>query len=235
MSVKNVNTNGKRRNKYMKRILAIMISLFIVLTSLSGCKSKDTNMRDSFTEFYSDTFEKNVFYTAANTEMSVASLYKENSSRNARVVLSLVLGASDKTRNLSYQWLQHSYDERKKDLRQCGNLVVDFAKNEGWKNDYYLFVKIIDIYDSCNIVYDYENDSIYIPNCEDTFIDMYQEFGTFSKENLSKTQVGKDFLIENGLATLKHNEIEYKSIFSYTVFIDNGEFKSYGEDDSFAK
>ena len=85
----------------MKRILAIMISLFIVLTSLSGCKSKDTNMRDSFTEFYSYTFEKNVFYTAANTEMSVASLYKENSSRNARVVLSLVLGASDKTRNLS--------------------------------------------------------------------------------------------------------------------------------------
>lgn len=64
---------------------------------------------------------------------------------------------------------------------------------------------------------------------------MYQEFGTFSKENLSKTQVGKDFLIENGLATLKHNEIEYKSMFSYTVFIDNGEFKSYGEDDSFAK
>lgn len=114
MSVKNVNTNGKWRNKYMKRILAIMISLFIVLTSLSGCKSKDTNMRDSFTEFYSYTFEKNVFYTAANTEMSVASLYKKNSSRNARVVLSLVLGASDKTRNLSYQWLQHSYDERKK-------------------------------------------------------------------------------------------------------------------------
>lgn len=77
MSVKNVNTNGKWRNKYMKRILAIMISLFIVLTSLSGCKSKDTNMRDSFTEFYSYTFEKNVFYTAANTEMSVASLYKK--------------------------------------------------------------------------------------------------------------------------------------------------------------
>lgn len=142
------------------------------------------------------------------------------------------MGASDKTENTTYQWLQHSHDERKTELRQCANLVIDFAKSEGWKNDYYLYVEITNIYDSCSIVYDYERDSIYIPNCEEVFIDMYKDFGTFSKKDLSETPTGKNFLIEKGLATIKHNEIEYNNIFSYTVFITNGEFRSYGNDDS---
>lgn len=62
---------------------------------------------------------------------------------------------------------------------------------------------------------------------------MYEKFNTFYKKDLEETQKGIDFLIENNLAYLKHNQVEYKSIFSYNVYINNdGEFENYGKDAS---
>lgn len=57
---------------------------------------------------------------------------------------------------------------------------------------------------------------------------MYEKFNTFYKKDLEKTQDGIGFLVNNNLAYIKHNQVEYESIFSYTVYIDNeGNFKSY--------
>lgn len=62
---------------------------------------------------------------------------------------------------------------------------------------------------------------------------MYEKFNTFYKKDLEETQDGIDFLVDKNLAYIKHNQVEYENIFSYTVCIDNERnFKSYGEDDS---
>lgn len=53
---------------------------------------------------------------------------------------------------------------------------------------------------------------------------MYEEFDTMYKKNLEKSQEGIDFLINNDLAYLKHNEIEYKSSIFSGVYIYDGEF-----------
>lgn len=143
------------------------------------------------------------------------------------------LGNETKNQDEVYNWLQLPIKERKADLRECAELVIKYAQNNNWKNDYYLYVDLANVYGGCNIIYDYEKDEIWIPNCENTFIEMYEKFNTFYKKDLEETQDGIDFLVDKNLAYIKHNQVEYENIFSYTVYIDNeGNFKSYGEDDS---
>lgn len=215
-----------------RKILCVVICVFLIITSLSGCSSKNSNMRDDFVEYHSDIFDKNVFTTVSNTKMAVMSLEKENTNSKPHIVLWITIGASNNLDEATNKWLQLSYDERKAELKHCGDMVVDYAKKQNWKNDYYLYVSVVNIYGGCDIVYDYELDTLYVPNCEDVFLQMYDKFGTFSEYNLADTETGKAFLIDNGLARLKHNEIEYTNLYGYTVFISNGEFKSFGDDDS---
>ena len=140
---------------------------------------------------------------------------------------------TEKNQDETYKWIQFTANEKKSDLKECANLVIDYAENSNWDNDYYLYISLTGIYSGCDIIYDYEKDELWIPNCENTFVKMYEKFNTFYKKDLENTQEGIDFLVNNDLAYLKHNQIEYTNILSYTVFIDNnGEFNSFGENNS---
>lgn len=214
-----------------------LILLFCVGVSLlSGCSAqKDIDNKADFLDFYSDVFDKYIFHTSENTEMYVVSLKKETAVNNPRVVLSLVVGISDD--ELTYQWLQKSPDERKPILRECAEFVIEYARNKGWKNDYYLYIVVDEAGNTdsgIDIVYDYENDVIWVPDAEENYIGMFERFNTFSMSEIAETQEGKDFLVENDFAAIKHNEIEYnRGTNSFTVYINqNGEFHTSGENKS---
>lgn len=216
--------------KFYKKLVMIFITslLFVIFSS---CSSNE-NLKEDFIDYYQEQLNDYTLTTTLNTEVVIVGLDKEHSTDNPRIVLNIGIGGNSKTSEQTCQWLQSSPDERKADLKECGDMVTKYAQDNNWSNDYYLYVMVSNIYDGCSIVYDYEQDKIYIPNCENTFLEMYQKFGTFYKKELEETQEGIDFLVENNLAYIKHNQIEYRNIFSYTVFISEGEFKSYGEDDS---
>lgn len=218
-----------RAKRYTQMIISITFILCLLSLMLSGCNSKPNDLKDDFIEYHSAKFEGSTLVTSSNTKMSVMSLNKESKNHVPRVVLWLHMDASDDEK---YQWLQLSYDERKEELKKCGELVIAYAKNQGWDNDYYLYVSIVGIFDGCDMVYDYETNSLYVPNCENTFVQMYQRFDTFEKEDLIGTDEGKEFLLKKGLATTKHGEIDFNSNIGYTVFICDGEFGSFGDDDS---
>lgn len=216
----------------IKKILLI-IFCFAILTILCSCNSSNRDLHSDFLNYYSDKFEKYIFHTPNGTEMYVLNLEKENIEHNPKVILHLSIGLTDD--ELKYQWLQKTPDKRKTELQYCANLVIDYAKNSGWKNDYYLYV----VADETNegygydMVYDYEQDKIYIPNSESIIIQMYEQFGTFDKSKILDIKDGKNFLLQNGFVTLKHNEIEtqYTSR-GYTVYILDGEFKESFKKDS---
>lgn len=198
-----------------------------LLVFFLSSRSSDENLRVNFADYYQEQIKNYTFTTTSNTELIIVGLYKEDSTENPKVILNIGIGESHEK---TYQWLQLSPEERKVDLRECADLVINYAKDNNWSNDYYLYIQAVEVYDGCNIVYDYENDTIWIPNCENKFIEMYEKFGTFYKKELKESQNGIDFLVENELAYIKHNQVEYRNIFSYTVYISDGEFKSYGED-----
>lgn len=63
---------------------------------------------------------------------------------------------------------------------------------------------------------------------------MYEKFGTFLEKTVAETQDGIDFLISNNLAYMKHNEVEFKKISSYDVYVHEDKFSSYDKDQSTA-
>ncbi len=165
--------------------------------------------------------------------MWVLDFEKEDVPHNARVVLSLVVGISND--EVKYQWFLKTPDERKAILRECSELVIDYAKANNWNNDYYLYINVDQTNESssCYSIYDYEKDEVWIPDTENVYTDMYQKFATFSQSKIADMDGGADFLIENGFATLKHGELETNhATNSYKVFILDGAFKEYGKEKS---
>ena len=109
--------------------------------------------------------------------------------------------------------------------------MISYAKDNNWNNNYYLYVTFEGDY--VTFVYDYEMDTLWIPNNIDTYKRMYEKFDTLAISDIAKTEKGKEFLVDNNLATIKHNEVEISySHPCYHVFISNGVFSSYGEDGS---
>lgn len=219
----------KKLNKFVL-LLCCCISIFLC----SACNSNNKDYKSDFLDYYSEDFNKYIFYTAENTEMYVVNLEKEEKDNNANVVLDLIVGITDD--NLKYDWMQKSPEERKTDLKSVAELVIKYANHKGWNNSYNLYI-VVDETDSTggiDTVYDYETNTIWIPNKEKIYANMYEKYSTFSLSEISEMQDGEDFLIENDLAYLKHNELEYiYTTNSFTVYINaDGEFKRINENDS---
>ena len=87
---------------------------------------------------------------------------------------------------------------------------------------------------SCDVVYDYEKDIIYIPNAENIYKEMFEQFGTFNVKDVAEADGGADFIVDNNLGYWKHNELETDYAISYTVYLHDGEFSEYGKDKSTA-
>jgi hypothetical protein len=177
-----------------------------------------------------------VFTTSRGTEMVAWWLQKQDAAA-PKVIFTIHIGASGDGSEIDkkqYDWIQLSVEDRKADLKECGDMVIEYAKNKKWSNNYYLYIATADLYGDCQVLYDYEADKIWIPNAEPIYKEMYEKFKTFNAKDLAETQEGIDFLLDNQLGYIKHNEIEYNLISSYDVYIHDGEFTSYNREESTA-
>lgn len=215
-------------NLSKKAILILSVVLSVI--TLCSCSSK-TDLKENFVDYHKNKLDNKTFITSTNKEMLIIDLEKENSS-NPKVILTVCVGGESSVNDVTYDWLQLSPEERKSELKECGDMLIQYAKDNNWSNDYYLYVNLCQIYDGCHIVYDYEQDSIWIPNCENTFIKMYEKFNTFYKKDLEKSQEGIDFLVNEDLAYIKHDQVEYNHTSSYSIYISDGKFENYNENDS---
>ena len=208
-----------------KKILALLI--VAATSSLFGC-GQDALNKGTLTQNYidySNSGEK-VFYTSAGTEYVIDTLEKEATEFEPNVVYSLYIGNTAPDQKV-YNWCTMPIEERKADLKECGDMVVEFAKSEEWDNDYCLYININQIYNGQDLVYNYETDSLYVPTTESIFMEMYEQFGTMHTKDLEEIDGGIDFLVNNNLAYLKHDEIEYKTPSPSGVRIYEGEFDSF--------
>lgn len=218
--------------KWSKRFLAL-IAISICIWGICACSSnKNDGLEQDYMDYYSDKIDGRVFTTSQGTEIVVCALDKQDVYA-PRVILSVFIGNTD-TQAKTYDWISLSADERKDDLRECGDMVVEYAKAKKWSNNYYLYITVKEIYGDCQVVYDYESDTIWIPNAEPIYEEMYEKFGTFLEKTVAETQDGIDFLISNNLAYMKHNEVEFKKISSYDVYVHEDKFSSYDKDQSTA-
>lgn len=220
-----------------KEKISIIVPIIICILCLCSCSNKtpDEKLTDSFLEYSlgeTDGKFNRVFTTSNGTEMVVSELQKEDVT-SPKVILSVDIGNID-FKNQIYQWITSPVSMRMDDYRECAEMVIKYAKNENWDNDYYLYVNTRNIYGSCDVVYDYEKDIIYIPNAENIYKEMFEQFGTFYTKDITEADNGSDFIIDNNLGYWQHNELEIKDVTSYSIFLHDGKFSEYEKDKSTA-
>lgn len=218
-----------------KEKISIIVPIIICILCLCSCSNKtpDEKLTDSFLEYSlgkTDGKFNRVFTTSNGTEMVISALTKED-TYYPKVLLSVEIGNTD-FKNQIYQWITSPVSMRMDDYRECAEMVIKYAKNENWDNDYYLYVNTRNIYGSCDIVYDYEKDIIYIPNAENIYKEMYEQFGTFYTKDITEADNGSDFIIDNNLGYWQHNELETKDATSYSIYLHDGKFSEYEKDKS---
>lgn len=218
-----------------KEKISIIVPIIICILCLCSCSNKtpDEKLTDSFLEYSlgkTDGKFNRVFTTSNGTEMVISALTKEDTYYH-KVLLSVEIGNTD-FKNQIYQWITSPVSMRMDDYRECAEMVIKYAKNENWDNDYYLYVNTRNIYGSCDIVYDYEKDIIYIPNAENIYKEMYEQFGTFYTKDITEADNGSDFIIDNNLGYWQHNELETKDATSYSIYLHDGKFSEYEKDKS---
>lgn len=222
----------KNKEKFL-----IIVPIIICMLCLCSCskKTSEEGMTDSFLEYSlgkTDDKYNRVFTTSNGTEMVVSELQKEDAT-SPKVILSVDIGNTDIKEKL-YQWITSPISMRMDDYRECAEMVIKYAKNENWDNDYYLYVNTRNIYGSSDVVYDYEKDMIYIPNAENIYKEMYEQFGTFYTKDVAEADNGSDFIIDNNLGYWQHNELETKDATSYSIYLHDGKFSEYEKDKSTA-
>lgn len=220
-----------------KEKISIIVPIIICILCLCSCSNKtpDEKLTDSFLEYSlgkTDGKFNRVFTTSNGTEMVISALTKED-TYYPKVLLSVEIGNTD-FKNQIYQWITSPVNVRMDDYRECAKMVIKYAKNENWDNDYYLYVNTRNIYGSCDVVYDYEKDIIYIPNAENIYKEMFEQFGTFYMKDITEADNGSDFIIDNNLGYWQHNELETKDATSYSIYLHDGKFSEYEKDKSTA-
>lgn len=230
-------------NKIYQKFL-IYATTFAFSLFLCGCKNDKNNKNDfldssyeflktdsAFFDYYNDEDE---IIEIDNMRFDLMSIKKEQNTSCSMVVMTIVIdGTSESIYQNKYDFIKKTDEEKFDVLKEVGDLLVDFAKSQEWDNDYYLYIDLERVPEN-DYVYDYEENVLYKPNNEELYINMYEKFQTFDKDELTKSQEGIDFLINNKMATYKHNEldIDYTPI-GFSVYIDNnGKFNSYGEENA---
>ena len=212
----------------MRKIMALFLS-FVLLFTFSGCETVDESAPD-FSEWleanHQEIYEEGDFVLDGLGEVVSLTLEKEESFFPS-VVLSFRIyeppfSSSPKT--------------IKNGLRDICEYVFEYAQYCEWDNDYNLYVCVQYFFDvSYYVTYYCETDELYIPSYKTRSLlsSAYDKFGTLDDEEICKTREGVNWLIENGLGYMKHNQFEfsgwgkYDNSVGYYCYISNNELKCY--------
>lgn len=217
----------------------VMIMTSLVLMSSCGSNSNDIYNKDPFLAYMRDEGyidKKDGKFTVvmpSGNEIDydiMRPLAKDKKSEH--VVLSMGFYAGR-----GHSWVTEcSNSDKKKDLAFLGDCVIGYAKANGWSNDYDLYIDAEAPYSNCDYVYNYETDSLYVPESEEIWIDAYEKCGSWLRGELEDTPEGQEWLIDHGLGEIKHGEFESKDNYSmtssYNVRVYDGEFYEHGENHS---
>ena len=217
-----------RKQKYF------IIFIIILLIVLCGCSFK--NNEDKFKDFIKNDIvtvegQNEVIKLPSghniDTKLFCLGFDKEKTTYKPRVVLTIFS-------SMENEWYLN-LDNVKKDMRYLGEIVIQYAENEGWDNDYYVYITSDLPSTLGHLVYDYETDSLHVPNRYDDYLNLYKKFKTFNITDISERENGVDYLVDRRIGRIVHNQFEYSIdwLKSYRVYISDGVFKEYGISDSY--
>ena len=215
--------------KNLFKKIAIILTLAFV-----GCTDKEKTMQEEFAEYLGLDSKYGEIELKSGLATHIFFFEKEDGYQK-RVWLNINISDTDKA---LYDWLKLSIADKKSDLKAVGDKVISFAKEKNWSNNYYLYISFS--YElGVETIYDYEKDKLYVPKCDNYFIEMYEAFKSCSDYKIKDMQGGADWLVSKGLGEYKHGEFElyYSSkspLVSMTIWCSDGKFRISDTDKSIA-
>ena len=217
----------------MKNYRCSIVFIMICMITLGGCSLRSDT--DKFKEFIKSDitigeFPHEVIELPSGHKLNAPMFFldKEKNGYNPKVVLNVLSAPSD-------EWFLN-LDGIKEDMKHLGEIVIEYAEKENWDNSYHLYTKIWLRNPLSELVYDYETDTLHVPNRYEDYMALYNTFETFDVQEIAKTDKGVEYLLSRWVGGMKHNKYEYDMdwLKSYKVNISDGEFKSYGYEDSYS-
>ena len=208
--------------------LFALVMAFMMCCSLVACGQEEkTSFQEEFADYLKLDSKNGTIILESGIKTHLWHFEKELEYPN-RVWLHLNYNTEENGGwRVLYNWIQSSVQSKKTDLQAIGDKVVQFAKESGWSNDYYLYISLCYNNANCEVHYDYETDEIYIPKSDDLFIEMYDKFNSCSLYEIEDTEKGQEWLVSKGLGFYKHGEFEFRNYYaleSMYIWCYEGEF-----------
>lgn len=202
-----------------------MLFALCVAILLAGCSAENRSIEDDFVNFLG---EEGILELPSGYGIfkSLIGAEIEGADTDQRVIVSLDLLMDSEHEADSDYFVAHELNVIKSDLKVVGEKFIEYAQSAEMENDYYLYVEQgIDK----KIVYDYEEDTLYVPKNYGSYKAIYQAFDSTDIDKISNTEKGVKFLVALGFGEIKHGVFERDLNFSRDdgtgVYIYEGTFE----------
>jgi hypothetical protein len=208
-----------------------LFSLFFIFAALlfAGCEQNTSDyLEDGFDRYVSDNeieFKDSDVFKYIDFRVS-----KEDTEYSPKIIVTP--DVKNMPREVFVDW-----HRIKSNLKSYGDAFVAYAKTTTMDNSYYLYVTY-NLWDM-QFIYDYERDVLYVPEDHYKISYMNQHFtdhpdivGFLDFDEIATTEKGRQYLMFNGYAEMRHGELEptdgfYSLGSGGIVVVYNGEFKSF--------
>ena len=204
-----------------KLLIVTSATLSAVLTlSFAGCTDNDNSLQVEFAKYLSLDKKNGTYAMSSETKVS---LFSFNMTDDALPKFCIEFNIEDKSLS---EWLKLSNEKRKADLKVIAVSAQSFIVSKDYSNLCQIYVSVI-YNPGTQSIYDLNKDTLYIPNCDNIFSEMYKTYSTCSLSEVRERPTGPDWLANRNIKGSSDLE-------SMWVYVNNGALKISGESKSTA-
>lgn len=209
------------KSMFKKLLIVAIAALSATLTLLfAGCADNDDSLQAEFAKYLS-LDKKNGTY-AMNSETKV-SLFSFDMTDDTLPKFCIEFNIEDKPLS---EWLELSNEKRKGDLKAIAVSAQNFIVLKDYSNRCQIYISVI-YSPGTQSIYDLNKDTLYVPNCDSIFSEMYKTYSTCSLNEVRERPTGPDWLANRNIKGSSDLE-------SMWVYVSNGALKISGESKSTA-
>ncbi len=197
----------KRRGRRLLAIVVICCALLLLL-------ERQNSLTDRFVRFCLEEQEDNVFVMPSKTRWHIVKLWREGAGGASKLALQL----RSETEQNAYRWFGLTNEKKREDFAWAAEVLHSFALSRGMTEVDGAYVELCLADTNFHACYDELSEWMWLPAKLDVYIEMYEEYQTFSWRTVMGQEGGEDFLKEQRLLRSENGvlceprEMEYQIV-----------------------
>ena len=172
-----------------------------------------TSLTDEFIHYCQETQKENVYVMPSGTRWHILKVWREESGSAGRLMLRL----ESETEENTYRWLKSSEEQKREDLVGVEEISHRFAEKRNMAGIYSIYVELWLTDTKTQAFYDEVSGWMWLPAQMETYLEMYETFGTFSCPQIMRKEGGEEFLRERQMVQMKNGMLCEKKEAEYQI------------------